>query len=200
MSIRTSITSRVVPAISDVMAASRPASAFRSVDLPAFGAPMIATSKPSRIRSAARPPCTSCRRSACTARPRARTSGATSTGTSSSAKSMVASINAAARINFSRHSSALRPIAPDRTRNACRRCASVSASIRSARPSTWARSSLPFSNARRVNSPGSANRSPGSPASARITACTTATDPCSCNSAAASPVKLSPSGNRITSA
>ncbi len=41
---------------------------------------------------------------------------------------------------------------------ACRRCASVSASMRSERPSTSARSSLPFSKARRANSPGSAKR------------------------------------------
>ena len=49
---RTSITSRVVPATSEVSATSRPASAFSSVDLPTFGGPTSATSKPSRIRSA----------------------------------------------------------------------------------------------------------------------------------------------------
>ena len=55
-SIRTSITSRVVPATSEVSATSRPASAFSSVDLPTFGGPTSATSKPSRIRSATRLP------------------------------------------------------------------------------------------------------------------------------------------------
>ena len=44
--------SLVVPACSDVMAASLPASAFKSVDLPTFGFPTIATSKPTLIRSA----------------------------------------------------------------------------------------------------------------------------------------------------
>ena len=48
-----------------------------------------------------------------------------------------------------------------RLRSAWRRCASVSASIRSARPSTSVRSSLPFSKARRANSPGSARRHAG---------------------------------------
>ena len=55
-SIRTSRTSRVVPATSEVSAASRRASAFNSVDLPTFGRPTSATSKPSRTRSAIRPP------------------------------------------------------------------------------------------------------------------------------------------------
>ena len=59
------------------------------------------------------------------------------------------------------------PSSPFSWRNACRRCASVSASIRSARPSTSVRSSLPFSNARRVNSPGSAGRNPRSPRAPR---------------------------------
>ena len=59
-SIRTSRTSRVVPATSEVSAASRRASAFSSVDLPTFGRPTSATSNPSRTRSAIRPPLSSC--------------------------------------------------------------------------------------------------------------------------------------------
>ena len=47
----TSITSRVVPASSDTMAASRRASAFSRDDLPAFGGPAMTTRKPSRRRS-----------------------------------------------------------------------------------------------------------------------------------------------------
>ena len=46
------------------------------------------------------------------------------------------------------------PRAPASWRKAWRRCASVSASIRSARPSTRLRSMRPFRKARRVNSPG----------------------------------------------
>ena len=47
-----------------------------------------------------------------------------------------------------------------RLARAARRCHSVSASMRSARPSTSARSILPFVSARQVNSPGSAGRVP----------------------------------------
>src|SRR5436190_197538 len=42
--------------------------------------------------------------------------------------------------------------------------------MRSARPSTWARSSLPAANARRANSPGWAGRNPASAPSASIPA------------------------------
>lgn len=42
------MTSRVVPASSDTMAASRRASALRRLDLPALGAPSKATRNPSR--------------------------------------------------------------------------------------------------------------------------------------------------------
>ena len=52
------------------------------------------------------------------------------------------------------------PSSPSSWRKAWRRCASVSAAARSAIASAWVRSSLPFRKARRVNSPGSASRSP----------------------------------------
>ena len=48
----TSIISLVVPLISDVIAASLPTRKFNKVDLPRFGAPTIATSKPALILSA----------------------------------------------------------------------------------------------------------------------------------------------------
>ncbi len=80
---------------------------------------------------------------------------------SSSAKSSSASTIARAVISRPRQASNARLCAPDAWRSACRRCASVSASIRSASPSTSVRSSLPLRKARRVNSPGSAGRSPG---------------------------------------
>mmetsp|Transcript_18535 Transcript_18535/g.30413 ORF Transcript_18535/g.30413 Transcript_18535/m.30413 type:complete len:412 (+) Transcript_18535:11784-13019(+) len=127
------------------------------------------------------------------------TSGVTSTGTSSSAKSIVASISAAARISLLRHCSIRALKSPDMPRIACRRCASVSDSIRSASPSTWARSILLFSKARRVNSPGSAMRALLLP-KARKTADTTATLPCKWNSTVSSPVKLAGSSNFRTRA
>lgn len=111
-----------------------------------------------------------------------------------------------------------RPSSPSICRSACCRCASVSAWMRSRSPSAAVRSSFPRWNARRVNSPGSAGRSPerrpesghqhregwggwggggthgdgggkGSP-SARSTPLTTAGPPCTCSSAQSSPVKL----------
>ena len=116
---RTSITSRVVPAISDVIAASRPTNAFKSVDFPIFGGPTIATSKPSLIRSATKVPASSVFKSCNNPAIRPLTSGTTSTGTSSSAKSIVASINDAALIKSARHPSIFLPIAPERTCIAC---------------------------------------------------------------------------------
>ncbi len=82
-------------------------------------------------------------------------------GTSaSSEKSMRASTNASASISRCRQLSARLPSRPFICRNACRRWPCVSAITRSARPSTAVRSSLPFSKARRVNSPASAGRKP----------------------------------------
>ena len=133
---RTSITSRVVPAISEVIAISRPEIAFNSVDFPAFGAPIIATSNPSRIRSATKLPAISTSKLCTTCVIRPCTSGVTSVGTSSSAKSIVTSINAVARNKCCRHSSTSFPKCPEKTRLAWRLCASVSALIRSPSPST----------------------------------------------------------------
>ena len=160
-SIRTSITSRVVPAISEVIAASRPASAFSSVDFPAFGGPTMATSNPSRMRSATVAPAAS--------RAKVAEHGVDQVedfGRDVDRHLLVGEIDRrlqqrsgpdqSCAASFRRAA----PTAPERTRSAWRRCASVSASIRSARPSTWARSSRPFSSARRVNSPGSASRRP----------------------------------------
>lgn len=53
------------------------------------------------------------------------------------------------------------PSSPSSCLSACRLCASVSAWIRSARPSTSVRFSFPWAKARLVNSPASAGRSPG---------------------------------------
>jgi len=90
------------------------------------------------------------------------------------------------------------PSAPSNCRHACRRCASVSAAMRSARPSTSLRSSLSLSKARRVNSPASAGRNPGNRPRADKVADTTARPPCRCSSATSSPVKLCGAGNQST--
>ena len=88
-SIRTSITSRVVPATSEVSAASRPASAFSSVDLPTFGAAderdLEAVAQPLGDAAAGELPLAS---SAITAPRSARDGASTSPGRSSSAKSI----------------------------------------------------------------------------------------------------------------
>ena len=73
---------------------------------------------------------------------------------------MRASTSASAWISRCRQVSARPPSRPFIWRNACRRWPCVSAATRSARPSTAVRSSLPFSKARRVNSPASAGRRP----------------------------------------
>ena len=99
------MTSRVVPATSDVIAACRPAKAFNNVDLPILGGPIIATSKPSRTRSATKLPAISAFRSSITTEISVLTSGKTSMGMSSSEKSIVASTSAAARIKLMRQRS-----------------------------------------------------------------------------------------------
>ena len=135
-STRHSITSRVVPATSEVIAACRPTIAFNSVDLPTLGAPIIATVKPVRIFDAiidrsniaaidARVPST-----------KLITSTERSSGISSSEKSILASSSAAARNNLPRQISPASPKRPSNTRMACWRCDSVSASIRSDNAST----------------------------------------------------------------
>ena len=88
----------------------------------------------------------------------------------SSEKSSAASSSARHSISRSRQLSTRLPSRPSSWRRAWRRCASVSASMRSARPSTAERSIRPLRKARRVNSPGSAARQPGRPASVRSTA------------------------------
>ena len=100
----TSMTSRVVPAVSDTMAASRRASRLSSEDLPALGGPMMAMCRPSRRRSPRR----SSRWAAISACSRvmpAWTSSAMPAGRSSSGKSMAASRWASVRRPSVRQSS-----------------------------------------------------------------------------------------------
>ena len=121
-----------------------------------------------------------------------------SCGRSSSGKSIAASAWARAAIRRTPQASVRRDRAPSIWRSAWRRWASVSAAIRSTRPSTSLRSSLPLSKARRVNSPASAGRRPGSAASASSAAAITARPPCRCSSAMSSPVKLRGPGSHST--
>ena len=172
------MTSRVVPASAETIAASRRASALSRLDLPAFGGPSSATRKPSRRIS---PRCPSSRCAAISVRehrgplscfgeattpthrlrrrnrlplrsaPRSRSAASASRRRASKARRRLVPVPGGAGLLF-RHRS------------------------RSARPSTWARSSLPFSKARRTNSPGSARRHPAiSPSAARIAAIDRAT-------------------------
>ena len=159
---RTSTTSRVVPGISDTIAASRRASLLRSDDFPALGGPTIAIRNPSRIRS---PTSSSCKASmsACRIESNTFVTGdvVSSGASSSSGKSMLTSRRASASTSFSRHLAYWAESAPSSWFRASDFCARVSASMRSATPSASTRSSRPFSKARRVNSPGSARRVSG---------------------------------------
>ena len=149
-SIVTSMISLVVPGAASTIAASRPASAFNKLDLPALGGPISTTAIPSRMRSP-RLPSLRCRSiSPCIVATSPRTAAARPAGKSSSEKSISASRRAIAAINRRLQPLYSRPSSPSSCRNACRCCAAVSAAIRSASASAWVRSSLPCRNARRV--------------------------------------------------
>ena len=156
----TSITSLVVPAVSDTMAASRRANQFNKLDFPTFGGPNIAIFKPSLSLS---PRCPSSKWFSIswirvlTVGPIA---ASTPSGRSSSGKSIAASKWARQGKSLSRQELYKSPSTPRDCSNAWRLCASVSASIRSISPSASVKSILPASTARRVNSPGSAIRRP----------------------------------------
>ena len=186
----TETTSRVVPAIGETIAAGRCASVLSSVDLPAFGGPRMATRTPSRTTSPRAPSWSSrpiSARSACVD-VTACASASVVMSSASSPKSMSASVYARLLRSAARHSSYCRRCAPPIWRSACFRCSSVSALIRSPSPSTSVMSIRPLRNAWRVNSPGSARRSPGSRPSASSAAATTAREPCVCSSTVSSPV------------
>ena len=196
----TSIRSRVVPAISDTIAASRSTSALSKVDLPLLGGPPSTMRKPSRNFSAAG--CASI--AAMTAykfkQPFDIICLFCDPTSSSSEKSSSASVSADNERSSVRHTSTARLNPPPTIAFAARRCHSVSADRRSAKPSASFKSIRPLRNARRVNSPGSARRNPIMPANAFSTARTTARPPCRCSSARSSPLALSGPGKTITKA
>ena len=196
-----SMMSRVVPGVDATIETSFFEIALIRVDLPTFGGPAITTLSPSRRRSpiweAAK--IDRMRRNACLARSRASVSDSEFTS-SISEKSICASIADKALSSKARTLSASRLRAPPAMRRAWRLCTAVSAATRSANPSTSERSSLPFSNARQANSPGSASLSPGTLPRAEIIPARTARPPERCSSAICSPVKLRGAQNRKTRA
>ena len=184
---RASTTSRVVPARAETIAASRPTSAFNREDFPAFGAPRIATTTPSRNRSP-RPASARCALiSAASAVAATPTASSNPAGKSSSSNSMKASCRASNAVSRAAQPPYSLASAPSAWRSAWRRCPAVSAATRSTIPSAAVRSSLPCRKARRVNSPGSAGRAPAV-TRASATPATTAGPPCRWNSALSSPV------------
>jgi hypothetical protein len=184
---RVSKASRVVPGIGETIATSRSANALTSDDLPTFGWPVTAKTRPSRRRSPRRPSSRCAATSPHNAASSTCTCASTSGGRSSSGKSISASCWASSSRSRSAQPPYSVPRAPSSWRNAWRRCASVSAAIRSCTASASVRSIRPLRKARRVNSPGSAGLAP-SATSASATPARTARPPCRKNSAESSPV------------
>ena len=170
-----SSTSLVVPASLVTMAASSDSNALNSDDFPALGGPASTTRMPSLNRSVAGR-CDVARISPISSSS-SREKDAGSDTSSSSAKSITASIDAARPSTRSRHPSIRRDKSPPAASSAPRRCNSVSAESKSARPSASARSIRPLLKARRVNSPGSASRNPSILDNAARRAATTARPP-----------------------
>ena len=184
-----SIVSRVVPRISLTIARSSPRRALSSVDLPALGAPTIATCTPCLIAlpawkvairllmvcAAEFSRAVSCERSA----------------NSSSSWSAKSSSSSSSEVNVSScsRSSAILPDTPPRNwLRATSFSAAEEAAIRSATASACARSIRPLRNARLVNSPLSAIRAPAS-MSRRTSSCWTKRLPWQLISTVSSPVK-----------
>ncbi len=172
MSRVSSMASRVVPAMSETMARSSPRSRFSSVDLPALGAPTIATPTP-------------CFRALPSEKLRHRVSSSAPIS-SMTPRSCVRSANSTSSSEKSSSSSSSEARCSRRSRNACRSSenppriwavarawdARDDEAIRSATASACARSILPARNARAVNSPGSAVRAPAAWSRRRISATT----------------------------
>ena len=143
-----SITSRVVPAMSETIALSSPTSALRRVDLPAFGAPRIATRTPDfmtfpDLKESARE---ETRPSNLSMSPSNLVRSANST--SSSEKSNSSSRRPANLMRESRSSPISRENLPRICSTASLWAPECSAAIRSATASAWVKSSLPLRKAR----------------------------------------------------
>ncbi len=186
--------SRVVPGSGDTIAAGRWTKLFIKVLFPTFGLPKIVTWTPDRSLSPALASFNDLKKTMvvnvfyhhmlifdylCISdiKPETRlrtTSGTPSSMSSDSAKSIKASMSATALIKLDLQKSNCLCRSPSSWRRACRRCISVSAWIKSARPSTWVRSNFPLAKARLVNSPASAGLNPWMLPKAERTLLTTA--------------------------
>jgi len=181
------------------MARDRPSIALNNDDFPAFGAPAITTSAPFRTSS---PAGAVASRSFSDARTLPVATAILDLGigpSSSSGKSMSYASSDSRPITRSRSSSIRRDKPPSSWVIATRCIAREVESIRSPIASACTRSSLPFSTARRVNSPGSATRAPDATRAARTSVGTT-TPPCVAISTTSSPVNDAGARNVVTRA
>ena len=160
MVISSSMLSRVVPAMFEIMALSSFNKALRRVDFPAFGGPTMVIGMPRLITFPMAKESMSCLRVAVIFSSNSRRDSRSAKATSSSAKSNSNSMRLAKSSNSWR-SCLISLLNPPRI--CCRAIwwlAAFSAAITSATASACAKSILPFKNARRVNSPGCAGRMP----------------------------------------
>ena len=161
--------SLVVPGISVTIALSMPESAFKRLDLPAFGLPAITTLIPS-FNSA---PCLAWAKVAVIDSRIALSESLTllslTKSMSSSEKSIVASICTLASINSRTKFRILLENSPCKVRSADFAACFELDSIKSAIASAWSKSILLFRKARSENSPGLASRAPS--CTARSSSC-----------------------------
>ena len=184
--------SRVVPAIGVTMATSSPAKRLSKELLPTLGAPTNTSCTPSRNirpwRAAPNSALTRCLISSNCVRARAFSKNSIS----SSGKSSVDSTKMRSWVRAPTSALMSFEKSPCKERAAPTTAACDWASIRSAMASAWAKSILPFRNARNENSPGSAMASPISFPNSRQRATTKFKSwgpPWHCSSSTSSPVK-----------
>ena len=163
-----SITSRVVPWISETMALSSPSRAFSKVDFPTLGGPIIATGTPFLMAFPSSKELASRAISSLISLVRAASFCLSANSTSSSEKSNSSSSKDVISRSLSLSSPSLPETLPRICLMAIRCCDSVCEAMRSATASACMRSSLPFRNARLVYSPGSAMEHPSEMSSDNI--------------------------------
>ena len=155
-----SMTSRVVPCMSLTMARSSCSNWLSRVDLPTFGAPMMATGMPFLTALPVAKESTRRVISFSTSVAMSMSFWRSANSTSSSLKSSSSSSREVSSSNCVR-SSARRLLKPPRIWFIATRCMAVFCdAIRSATASAWLRSILPLRKARWVNSPGLASVQP----------------------------------------
>ena len=195
MTTRSRTGSRVVPGMSVTIAVSVHASRLSRLDFPTFGAPAITSLTP--LRSTA-PRWESARVAATLSRSAARcaaVSGIPRRSSSSSGKSIDASMNERNSMSASRWPSMVRENSPESDRRAHRTADADAPSMRSAIASACARSMRSLRKARNVNSPALAGRAPSSQTRSSTMRETT-TPPWPCSSRTSSPVNDPGASNR----